>query len=106
MATEAIATAPAAEVKEKKKGVNFFVGFLMTVLYIITAFVVFGVAVFDFLDMDFSASTALISGIVVSALYAILILGIPYFRRSSYMRYLMYLAAGDAIWWMYCLVTD
>lgn len=44
-----------------------------------------------------------ILGIGLSAVFALLVFIIPYFRRNGYIRWLAWLALGDAAWWTYTM---
>lgn len=44
-----------------------------------------------------------ILGIGSSAVFALLVFIIPYFRRNGYIRWLAWLALGDAAWWTYTM---
>ncbi len=43
-------------------------------------------------------------GIILSLVFALIIFLTPYLRRASYLKWLGWLAIGDAIWWAYCMV--
>ncbi len=42
-------------------------------------------------------------GIGLSVVFALLVFIIPYFRRNGYIRWLAWLALGDAAWWTYTM---
>jgi len=48
---------------------------------------------------------ALIIGIATSVVFALLIFIIPFLRKMKSVRWLAWLALGDAAWWIYLLVS-
>ena len=44
-------------------------------------------------------------GIGLSVVFALFVFLVPYFRRNSYIRWLAWLALGDAAWWTYTMIT-
>ena len=44
-------------------------------------------------------------GIALSVIFALLVFIIPYFRRNGYIRWLAWLALGDAAWWTYTMLA-
>ena len=44
-----------------------------------------------------------ILGIGLSVVFALLVFIIPYLRRNGYIRWLAWLALGDAAWWAYTM---
>lgn len=44
-------------------------------------------------------------GIGLSLLFALLVFIIPYYRRNGYIRWLAWMALGDAAWWTYTMIT-
>ena len=88
-----------SEQKEKKAAgcLSEFIFYLLAVaVWLISiALVVFG-AMSDNQDIE-------ILGIGLSVVFAILVFIIPYFRRNGYIRWLAWLALGDAAWWTYTM---
>jgi heme/copper-type cytochrome/quinol oxidase subunit 4 len=88
-----------SEKKEKKAAgcLSEFIFFLLAVAVglISIALVVYGAI---------SGNQGLeILGIGLSAVFALLVFIIPYFRRNGYIRWLAWLALGDAAWWTYTM---
>ena len=86
-----------SETKEKKAAgcLSEFIFFLLAVVVglISIALVIYGAI---------SGNQGLeILGIGLSAVFALLVFIIPYFRRNGYIRWLAWLALGDAAWWTY-----
>lgn len=92
--------------KSTAKGIGRFIsGLIMFLILVGITFVVLGVAVFEFIHLDMEAKGALTIGIVLSIIYALLVFIIPYFRKSPTVRWFAYCALGDAIWWIYLLIS-
>lgn len=90
-----------SEKKEKKAAgcLSEFIFFLLAVVVglISIALVVFGA---------FSGKQGLeVLGIGLSVIFALLVFIIPYFRRNGYIRWLAWLALGDAAWWTYTMIA-
>ena len=88
-----------SEKKEKKAAgcLSEFIFFLLAVAVglISIALVVYGAI---------SGNQVLeILGIGLSVVFALLVFIIPYFRRNGYIRWLAWLALGDAAWWTYTM---
>ena len=88
-----------SEKKEKKTAgcLSEFIFFLLAVAVglISIALVVFGAI---------SGNQGLeVLGIGLSVIFALLVFIIPYFRRNGYIRWLAWLALGDAAWWTYTM---
>ncbi len=83
-------------------------GCLMEILFLLVALLinvlVFGIAVFQFINWNIETSTALTVGIVLSVIYAIVVYASPSLRKNSYIRWLGFLAVADAAWWIYLLI--
>lgn len=91
-----------SEKKEKKAAgcLSEFIFFLLAVAVglISIALVVYGAI---------SGNQGLeILGIGLSAVFALLVFIIPYFRRNGYIRWLAWLALGDAAWWTYTMFAE
>ena len=88
-----------SEKKEKKAAgcLSEFIFFLLAVAVglISIALVVFGAI---------SGNQGLeVLGIGLSVIFALLVFIIPYFRRNGSIRWLAWLALGDAAWWTYTM---
>ena len=88
-----------SEQKEKKAAgcLSEFIFYLLAVAVglISIALVVFGAI---------SGNQGLeVLGIGLSVVFALLVFIIPYFRRNGYIRWLAWLALGDAAWWTYTM---
>ena len=81
--------------KKEKKAAGCLSEFIFFLLAVVIALVVYGAI---------SGNQGLeILGIGLSAVFALLVFIIPYFRRNGYIRWLAWLALGDAAWWTYTM---
>lgn len=75
---------------------ELFFNFLAIVVWLVSiALVVYGA-------LTRNSGIAII-GIGLSIAFALLVFIIPYFRRNGYIRWLAWLALGDAAWWIYTM---
>ena len=85
---------------------RFLVALVMFIVLVAITIFVLGVAVFEFIDSNIKTPKALITGIVLSLLYAIIIFVVPYLRKIDSVKWFAFCALGDAAWWAYLLITD
>lgn len=43
-------------------------------------------------------------GIGLSVVFALVVFCVPYLRRNSYIKWLAWMALGDAAWWAYMII--
>lgn len=86
--------------KKEKKAAGCFTEFIFYLLAIVVALISIAMIVYGaFTD---NPGVELL-GIGLSVVFALLIFIIPYFRRNRYIRWLAWLALGDAAWWAYTM---
>ena len=87
-----------SEKKEKKAGcLTEFIFYLLAVVIGLASFALV-------LGGAFTENSGLtLLGIGLSVVFALLVFIIPYLRRNGYIRWLAWLALGDAAWWAYTM---
>ena len=86
--------------KKDKKAAGCLSEIFFYLLAVVVALVSLGLVLFG----AFTGQTGpAVLGIVLSVIFAILVFLIPYYRRNVYIRWLAWLALGDAAWWTYVM---
>lgn len=101
MSTENKVTVGSVAKSAGKGLVKFIVGFICYLVAIAINLMVVLVAI-GTLDPE----VAMIVGIIASVVFALLIFIIPFLRHMSAVKWLAWLALGDAAWWIYLIVTE
>lgn len=90
--------------KENTKRPGFLAGLIMFIILVLIDIVVIGVSIADFIHLDLEANTALIIGIVLSVIYALVVF-LTKLRKNSTIKYFGWLAVANVIWWGYLLIA-
>jgi hypothetical protein len=85
---------------------KFLVALVMFIILVAITVFVLGVAVFEFINSNIATPKALITGIVLSVIYAVIVFVVPYLRKIDSVKWFAFCALGDAAWWAYLLITD
>lgn len=86
--------------KNEKKAAGCFSEFLFFLLAVAVGLISIALVVFGALSGNKGLEFL---GIGLSIVFALLVFIIPYFRRNSYIRWLAWMALGDAAWWTYTM---
>ena len=84
---------------------NTFKQFLLIVCmlyFILCATVIAEVVIFNVPGYEVNVVGGLL---LYGVIFALLVFIIPYFRRNGYIRWLAWLALGDAAWWTYTMIA-
>lgn len=95
------------EEKTKKEASGFSKVITILIMFILLAAItifVFGVAVLEVLNLNIETPIALVSGIILSVVYAIIVYAIPYLKGIGLVKWFAICALFDAAWWIYLLV--
>ena len=86
--------------KKEIKAAGCFSGFIFFLLAVVVGLISIALVVYGAISGNQGLE---ILGIGLSAVFALLVFIIPYFRRNGYIRWLAWLALGDAAWWTYTM---
>lgn len=86
--------------KKEKKAVGCLSEFIFFLLAVAVGLISIALVVYGAISGNRGLE---ILGIGLSAVFALLVFIIPYFRRNGYIRWLAWLALGDAAWWTYTM---
>ena len=88
------------EEKKEKKSAGCLSEIIFYLLAVVVALISIALVVFGAISGNQGLE---ILGIGLSVIFALLVFMIPYFRRNGYIRWLAWLALGDAAWWTYTM---
>lgn len=86
--------------QKEKKSAGCLSEFIFYLLAVVVGLISIALVVFGALSSNQGIE---ILGIGLSVVFALLIFIIPYFRRNGYIRWLAWVALGDAAWWTYTM---
>ena len=86
--------------KKEKKAAGCLSEFFFFLLAVVVGLISIALVVFGAISGNQGLE---ILGIGLSVIFALLVFIIPYFRRNGYIRWLAWLALGDAAWWTYTM---
>ena len=86
--------------KKEKKAAGCLSEFIFFLLEVVVGLISIALVVYGAISGNQGLE---ILGIGLSAVFALLVFIIPYFRRNGYIRWLAWLALGDAAWWTYTM---
>lgn len=86
--------------KKEKKAAGCLLEFIFFLLAVAVGLISIALVVYGAISGNRGLE---ILGIGLSAVFALLVFIIPYFRRNGYIRWLAWLALGDAAWWTYTM---
>lgn len=101
MTKEKKITAGTVAVGAGKGLLKFIVGLICYLVAIAINLLVFLVT-FGTLDVDF----AMLLGAGVSIVFALIIFIVPFLRKMKSVKWLAWVALGDAAWWIYNIITN
>ena len=86
--------------KKGKKAAGCLSEFIFFLLAVVVGLISIALVVFGAISGNQGLE---VLGIGLSVIFALLVFIIPYFRRNGYIRWLAWLALGDAAWWIYTM---
>lgn len=89
---------------ENTKRPGFWAALIMFILLVLIDIVVIGVSIADFIDLDIESNTALIIGIILSVVYALVVF-LSRLRKNSTIKWFGWLAIANVLWWGYLLIA-
>ena len=87
---------------KEKKSAGCLVEFLFYLIALFVGLISIGLVVMGALS---AKGPIAFLGIGLSVVFAIVVFCVPYLRRNSYIKWLAWLALGDAIWWAFMIVA-
>ena len=86
--------------KKEKKAAGCLSEFIFFLLAVVVGLISIALVVYGAISGNQGLEILVIG---LSAVFALLVFIIPYFRRNGYIRWLAWLALGDAAWWTYTM---